>query len=313
MTFYEWMQWEKEIHEKPDQIKRLTSAKSSKTTPSLVCKDSLSGMFPGSGANPYSTTLASCTCGDFLRRHLPCKHMYRLAIELGVLDEVAQSGVNKNTYMASQFTLSQAVAELENLTDSAQYFIKDFLYQSLYHDVKELACPVQENDSCLLQCPLLEATDSSQEALKYFKRNQIIQILDDHGITGFKRNMKHEALIEWCIENIPDLWEVFPKVYVFRFSAYFQTARRKVYTYLLRKYDWDAYYDGNMNRIEYPHGAKFEDYISTYRYSSDGFVRIDQSGNPNMCYFPDDEITALLTLYGHNRCLNGFLAIPQEE
>ena len=37
-----------------------------------------------SGEN-YSTTLYSCTCPDFLYRKQPCKHMLRLALEVGLL------------------------------------------------------------------------------------------------------------------------------------------------------------------------------------------------------------------------------------
>jgi len=31
-------------------------------------------------------TLESCTCPDFKERKLPCKHMYRLASELGLIE-----------------------------------------------------------------------------------------------------------------------------------------------------------------------------------------------------------------------------------
>lgn len=40
----------------------------------------------GSGQNLYSTSFTSCTCGDFISRHLPCKHIYRLAAEFGGID-----------------------------------------------------------------------------------------------------------------------------------------------------------------------------------------------------------------------------------
>lgn len=32
----------------------------------------------------YNVTLEHCDCEDFYRRHLPCKHIYRLAMELGM-------------------------------------------------------------------------------------------------------------------------------------------------------------------------------------------------------------------------------------
>jgi hypothetical protein len=48
--------------------------------------ESQSGEFKGSGEEEYSATLTACTCKDFIMRNLPCKHIYRLAHELGRFD-----------------------------------------------------------------------------------------------------------------------------------------------------------------------------------------------------------------------------------
>lgn len=301
--------WPEDIHATVDQVKRLASAKSSKTTPSSVDQENMTGIFPSSGSAPYATSLDSCTCGDFIRRKLPCKHIYRLAIELGLLNEIAQSGVNKNTSAAHQLSLKDAVSELENLNDKSQMIIKDFLYQSLYGKNTEFPVLAADDNSGLLHCTLLNQVESPDIALQILKRNQIIKILDAHDITGFKRNMSLKDLVSWCIENVSDIWAVFPQIYVFRFDDNFKTAQRRVYSYLLRKYDWEFYYNGEMQELKYPHGAKFEDFNITISANTDGQIGITHSGDPGVCYFPDDEITSLLTLYGHNRCLNGF--IPQ--
>ena len=131
MTFGKWPE---EIHISEDQLSRIKSATSAKTTPMSIDKDSMTGIFSGSGKEPYQVNLDSCTCGDFHRRKLPCKHIYRLAIELGVLNIRAESGVNKN----SQISLEAAVGELENLCDESQQTIKSFLYEGLFH--KESVC-----------------------------------------------------------------------------------------------------------------------------------------------------------------------------
>lgn len=298
MTFAKWPD---DIHTTADQIKRIASAKSSKTTPSNIDKHTMTGCFPGSGSTAYTTSLESCTCGDFVRRKLPCKHIYRLAIELGLLNETAQSGVNKNTLEAQQFSLKDAVSELENLNEECQKIVRDFLYQALYQNASEFPVLAENCNAGLLYCALLNQIEAPEIALQALKRNQILQILDAHSVTGFKRNMSLKNLISWCIDNVPDVWSVFPQIYVFRFVANFKTAQRRVYTYLLRKYDWETYYNEEMEEIRYPHGAKFEDFSITVSLSG-----TQQSGNPNVCHFPDDEVTKLLTLYGHNRCLNGF-------
>ena len=301
--------WPEDIHTTADQVKRLTSAKSSKTTPSSIDRGNMTGIFPGSSSAPYVTSLESCTCGDFIRRKLPCKHIYRLAIELGLLQETAESGMNKNTLVAQQLSLKNAVSELENLNDESQKIVKNFLYQCLFGKIVEFSVLADGNNSGLLDCTLLTQIDAPEIALQSLKRNQIVEILDVHGIIGFKRNMSLKNLASWCIENVSDIWAVFPQIYVFRFADNFKTAQRRVYSYLLRKYDWDFYYNGEMQRLRYPRGAKFEDFNITISANTVGEIDIMHSGTPNICHFPDDEITSLLTFYGHNRCLNGF--IPQ--
>ena len=102
---------------------------------------------------------------------------------------------------------------------------------------------------------------------------------------------KKEVIIDYCIANTPEIENELPIIYVFTFSDIFTKGKRKVYTYLLRKFDWDKIFIVRENNssceVSYPHGALFET-------------------DPNICYFPDDETTYLLTLYGCNRCLNGF-------
>lgn len=69
-----------------DQKKRFEKACSSDVTPiSIELKENY-GVFKGSAKLPYITTLENCTCTDFKRRKKPCKHMYRLALEIGMMD-----------------------------------------------------------------------------------------------------------------------------------------------------------------------------------------------------------------------------------
>lgn len=44
-----------------------------------------SAIVSGSSGTEYITTFSSCTCEDFQKRHLPCKHMYKLAMYTGKL------------------------------------------------------------------------------------------------------------------------------------------------------------------------------------------------------------------------------------
>ena len=296
MTFGKWPE---EIHISEDQLSRIKSATSAKTTPMSIDKDSMTGIFAGSGKEPYQVNLDSCTCGDFHRRKLPCKHIYRLAIELGVLNIRAESGVNKN----SQISLEAAVGELENLCDESQQTIKSFLYEGLFHKESIFSVLASECGEDILSCNLLNTVDNPQVALRALKRNQIIAILDQHDIVGFKRNLSRENLARWCIDNVSNLWDVFPTIYTFKFAEDFQTSQRRAYSYLLRKFDWEFVYDideGCEKKV--PHGAKCSDIKIIFRKGEKPEIQ----GHPNTYYFPNDRVTELLTQYGYNRCLNGF-------
>ena len=48
--------------------------------------------------NTYHTTLTSCECKDFQVHHQPCKHMYRLALELGLMIDASTEEVTLELY-----------------------------------------------------------------------------------------------------------------------------------------------------------------------------------------------------------------------
>ena len=73
-----------EIHNTADQIKRFEKA-SSLVLVSLD-KDNKSAEFSSSDGGVYKTTLDTCDCMDFNMRQMPCKHIYRLAIECGIIN-----------------------------------------------------------------------------------------------------------------------------------------------------------------------------------------------------------------------------------
>ena len=81
--------WPSESHDDVDQIKRIISGTEKKIKKGIVSinKEDPEIAIKGSAAEPYVATLEECTCMDFSVRQAPCKHMYCLADELGLLDE----------------------------------------------------------------------------------------------------------------------------------------------------------------------------------------------------------------------------------
>lgn len=78
-----------EIPESSDLDKRLKSASSAKLTPIEIDRENKTAIFAGS-TSIYQTSLRTCNCPDYSinrnkRNYLPCKHILRLAMNLGLL------------------------------------------------------------------------------------------------------------------------------------------------------------------------------------------------------------------------------------
>lgn len=65
------------LHSDVEQLKRQKSALSLKMS-------AIDSVLQTGTIKNYSVSLENCSCVDFSRRHKPCKHMYRLAMELGI-------------------------------------------------------------------------------------------------------------------------------------------------------------------------------------------------------------------------------------
>lgn len=80
--------WDTSIHDEFEQVKRIETAKKlAKKIVSINKEDGIINI-QGSAGEPYISTLDECDCMDFVKRRLPCKHMYCLAFELGLMDDL---------------------------------------------------------------------------------------------------------------------------------------------------------------------------------------------------------------------------------
>ncbi|CUQ03091.1 SWIM zinc finger family protein [Anaerotruncus colihominis] len=80
-----WKKWEL-AHDSKTQFKRMERAAQNDCTIKQLDKLNRYALFSGKQGKPYRTTLISCTCPDFKERKLPCKHMYKLAQSLELID-----------------------------------------------------------------------------------------------------------------------------------------------------------------------------------------------------------------------------------
>ncbi len=122
---YEIPDWAKSI---PDasEIKRFRSydkATKADLTPVEFSPENQYAEFSGKHGY-YCTTLHSCTsegkpCGG----GYPCKHMYRLAMMLGIMPGKYENDSSKIKWMRSGISLELAVQRIETLSDDSQDFL----------------------------------------------------------------------------------------------------------------------------------------------------------------------------------------------
>lgn len=80
--------WPSSIHTDFEQVKRIEAGRKLKKKIVSLDPEVQLLVVSGSAAEPYQCNLESCTCADFAIRHLPCKHIYCLADELGLLADL---------------------------------------------------------------------------------------------------------------------------------------------------------------------------------------------------------------------------------
>lgn len=93
-----WDMWKPEIHSSKEQLDRIKRASDSHNHIRLksYSRRTTTGIVYGSSGNTYLTCGNGCSCPDFKKRGLPCKHMYFISM---VHDEYKSSKVNNNDYV----------------------------------------------------------------------------------------------------------------------------------------------------------------------------------------------------------------------
>lgn len=77
-----WQRWSDVAGESADA--RKMRAMNGELTAIRISLDSKKAIFLGSEGYTYHTTLIKCSCPDFQKRNVPCKHMYYLAHKCGI-------------------------------------------------------------------------------------------------------------------------------------------------------------------------------------------------------------------------------------
>ena len=79
-----WDEWDESVHHKKGQYTRFHKALCDEIT---VVNRRYPATVQGSTGTLYCTSLSTCSCPDFEKRGLPCKHIYRLALDRGIISK----------------------------------------------------------------------------------------------------------------------------------------------------------------------------------------------------------------------------------
>ena len=239
--------WNQEIHTTDYALKRIKSAQSVKLTPIRIDTTDFYGHFQGSHGR-YETFLDYCPCGDFHRSHLPCKHIYRLAIELGLMLIKAESNPSAiATPKNERASIDNTIDIVESLSIDAQQVLLDIARSVSSSD------PVREiyfNDIIkeLIACGIIIDTAPNNHKINFKTKNDIIKLLDAENIP-YSKNSKKCELEELCMQHIPQrAAETFGEITYVSIPSQFSS--RNIHYYLHRKYESEEYYDGTYHKIK---------------------------------------------------------------
>lgn len=243
-----WGKWPENLLTDEYAKKRIKSAKSKKLTPIKIDDHDFFGYFQSS-RDRYETFLDSCSCIDFIRNNRPCKHMFRLAMELGLLNEDFQTDIAAVPTVSNEKTsLSETIDKIETLSTEAQTKLLRIVIETTAENPDIVA---DKDAICieLLNSGLVcESENQGVPVLKYGSKKDILEHLNELNLY-YDPKWKKAELETYCTENYLNEMR---KYYVERISIYVPSyySRRKMHYYLHRKLDIDLFFDGkNVIRI----------------------------------------------------------------
>lgn len=123
----------------------------------------------------------------------------------------------KNDSSETRLIVIESIKEFEKLSDAAQQKIKDFLYESIYHQLVQL--PLTEEDSeCFKNCELVEIFAMPfEDVINHLRRNDIVSIIKSCGFSVPSKVTKAK-MVEWITLNAPDIIDSFPKYMWLKFN-----------------------------------------------------------------------------------------------
>lgn len=243
-----WSKWSPELLNDEYAKRRIKSAQSNKLTPVKLDENDLYAYFQGAHGK-YETFLDFCPCVDFVRSKRPCKHIFRLAMELGLLEVSFQSDEAAiPTEKSNIVSLQETVDKIELLSVSAQRALRD-----IANATKHTPCTIVDKDQIfeeLLSSGFIECSKINARTFHYTTKEDLMLLLDKLNLY-YDPNWRKNKLQEYCTRNYQKEMSCYftEQTSVFIPTRYSKT---KLYNYLNRKYADDLISDGKtLKRVPY--------------------------------------------------------------
>ncbi len=188
-----WNFWTLEQHHSKDQYWRRRNSFS--TDHVDIDFNTLSGVFIGSNNELYFTTLKECSCMDFKKRYLPCKHIYRLFYEFenGTVKDFDNSIIQEH--------------HLNKLKDLNKEYIDKYI--ELAKNPEYTSAEIDAPTKTLIEEGLVTVSELNyNNRLHNITKNDIIEILQNNNVEKIKKSLRKQELIDWTIENHSDILDL---------------------------------------------------------------------------------------------------------
>lgn len=190
----QWLKWDIESHHSKDQYWRRRN--SFEINPVLIDYHNLEGIFIGSNNEIYFNSLSSCDCMDYMKRNVPCKHMYRLFYEFenGTVEDFDNTLGSRETMYKLKQLEEKTVKEYIDI--STNY--KNNFYYTTSKNRKAIKQLLSES------LITLDENKNFNIMLNQITKDDIVQLLKSLYIKDVKSSMKKQDLIDWAIDNYLD-------------------------------------------------------------------------------------------------------------
>lgn len=217
------------LHDEPDQLKRQKGAL--KLNVQSVDTATATGKI-----NDYDVSLDSCSCIDFSRRGVPCKHMYRLAHELGFFQltgNVVNDATTKN-HLEKKKDIQSLVADVISLSDEEKSVLYHVMYVYIYGDKHASVYNRSDIPLCLFEKNLITHTDCDMYALSsYIRKDYLSSLVREHSLP-IKLNGKKSTILEILKDNHQDVFQqILDDVFFVIPSSSVMESPRKIYSLVL--------------------------------------------------------------------------------